>query len=112
EYALEMTGAERQPRWKICAAAVQEALPHAVGALYVRHHFDETSRSRVVDVVDNIRKAFRGMVVESDWLDRWTKRHALEKVDALQITIGFTRMHFDDSELDRYHQGVKRLNKE
>ncbi|KAH7712659.1 CBN-NEP-1 protein [Aphelenchoides avenae] len=101
-----MTGAELQPRWKICTATVLEGLPQAAGALYVRHHFNETSQARVVGVVKNILETFRAMIVESEWLDPRTKRHALQKVDALEITIGFTRMHFEDSELDKYHDGI------
>ncbi|KAH7698340.1 CRE-NEP-1 protein, partial [Aphelenchoides avenae] len=106
EYAMEMTGAERQPRWKICSAAVLEGLPQAVGAMYVRYHFEQTSLAGVFDVVENVWRAFRDMVGENDWLDPKTKRHALEKVDSMEFTIGFTRTHLNDSELDRYHQGI------
>lgn len=75
-----MTGSEREPRWKVCTSAVLESLPQAAGALYVGHYFNQTSQARVVDMVANIRKAYRGMIVESDWMDPKTKQYALEKV--------------------------------
>ncbi|KAH7694419.1 CBN-NEP-1 protein, partial [Aphelenchoides avenae] len=106
EYDLETTGVERLPRWKVCTNEVVSMLPQAAGALYVRRYFPPASQAPVAEMVDNIRGAFRQMIAESDWMDPRTKQYALEKADAMTFTVGFGRMHFDDRELDQYHEGI------
>ncbi|KAH7662611.1 CBN-NEP-1 protein, partial [Aphelenchoides avenae] len=79
EYDLETTGVERLPRWKVCTNEVVSMLPQAAGALYVRRYFPPASQAPVAEMVDNIRRAFRQMIAESDWMDPRTKQYALEK---------------------------------
>uniref|UniRef100_A0A1I8EHB1 Peptidase_M13_N domain-containing protein n=1 Tax=Wuchereria bancrofti TaxID=6293 RepID=A0A1I8EHB1_WUCBA len=76
-----MTGQQtKSPRWKECAQATISLLPLASGALYVREHFDSTDKQEALKMIANLQEAFKELVDENDWMDKETKKVAIEKV--------------------------------
>lgn len=64
---------QRKPRWRECVDIVSTTLGQAVGAMYVRKHFDETSKETAEEMVIDIRNAFVELVIKMDWMDDETK---------------------------------------
>jgi membrane metallo-endopeptidase-like protein 1 len=67
-------------RWNECTQRVLNKVPQAVGALYVREHFNVTERKEAIDMVANLRESFSDMIMENGWMDEQTKKIAIEKV--------------------------------
>ncbi len=76
-------------RWKRGVSMVNACLGDAVGQLYVRERFPESSRRRVRKIVDEIVGAFRQGVDEAAWMTPEARRHARAKLDTLQANVGY-----------------------
>lgn len=76
-------------RWKRGVSMVNACLGDAIGQLYVREHFPESSRRRVRGMVRTIVDAFRQAVDDAEWMTPAARRHARAKLDNLQAGVGY-----------------------
>jgi len=89
-YGKTMTGAkEMRPRWKFALNAVNNSIGEALGMLYVRQYFPPEAKQRALEMVENLREAFRDRIKSRTWMSDETKFKALEKLDAFQVKIGY-----------------------
>jgi len=85
-----LSGQPRQrERWKRATTALNAALGEAVGKLYVRSHFTPEAKARMVELVENLRSAFRVRIAGVDWMSPGTKRAALRKLAKMRVKIGY-----------------------
>lgn len=74
DYVAAFSGRrQRKPRWRECVDSVSTTLGQAIGALYVRRHFDETSKEVAVEMVNDIKNAFVEILATMEWMDEETK---------------------------------------
>lgn len=65
KFAAELLGTEAKvPRWQTCLAHANSRLPLAIGALYVRRHFDETKKQSMVRIVEDLHNTFERILIE------------------------------------------------
>ncbi|KAL3990442.1 Peptidase M13 family protein [Acanthocheilonema viteae] len=103
-----MSGQQKMmPRWQRCVQRSENLLAQATGALFVRKHFSSSIRKEVMDILENVQKAFRDTVKEIDWMDNSTKNAALQKAAAIINKIGYHDMSMNDTALTEYY---KKLN--
>ena len=79
---------EIRPRWKRGVDTVDGALGEVVGRLYVEKYFQEQSKSRMDELVENLREAFRVGINELEWMTGVTKAQAQDKLDKFTTKIG------------------------
>ena len=59
KFSQKLTGkTEETPRWRTCVGATKGSLANAVGALYVRHYFQEDAKKSALEMVHDIRAEF------------------------------------------------------
>jgi putative endopeptidase len=80
---------EMEPRWKRGVAAVDGALGEVVGKLYVEQYFQEASKVRMDQLVENLREAFRVGIDELEWMTPETKLQAQDKLAKFNTKIGY-----------------------
>jgi len=89
-YGHQLTGAEEiQPRWKRCVADTDRNLGEALGQIYVKDYFPPQSKAAALDMVHNLMAALREDIGTLDWMSDETRKKALEKLDAVQLKIGY-----------------------
>ncbi|MCP3143167.1 M13 family metallopeptidase [Pyxidicoccus xibeiensis] len=91
---------ENRPRWKRGVGAVNDTLGEAVGQLYVERHFSPESKKRMVELVDNLREAFRQGIEGLDWMSPATKAQAQAKLAKFGVKIGYPEKWRDYSSLE------------
>ena len=98
---------EQEPRWKRAVDATSGGrgnrfgvLGDAVGQLYVKKHFTETSRERMDQLVGNLLKAFEQSIDGLAWMTDETKKQALVKLSKITPKIGYTEKWRDYSKLE------------
>jgi predicted metalloendopeptidase len=112
EYNKITTGKEvADPRGLQCSDITLSYYPHAVGSLYVRSYFDEKAKAQVLEMIKQIKAAFKGIVDEIDWMDDKTKEAAHKKADNMGEQMAYADELLDDAELTAYyaklHEGVE-----
>lgn len=53
-----------------------------------------------------MQQAFKGMIDESDWMDRITQQVMAQKVDAIKAEIGYPKFFETPDELDKLYEHV------
>ncbi len=79
----------QKSRGEIMASAVDQSLGEALGQLYVKQYFTEDAKKRMLELVNNLQKAFEARINKLDWMSDSTKQKAKEKLYAIAKKIGY-----------------------
>jgi endothelin-converting enzyme/putative endopeptidase len=89
-YGTILTGAkEQRPRWQRCVIATDSLLGEALGHEYVDRYLPPEAKARAREMAVNIVNELKLSIQSRDWMSAPTKAKALEKVNALNIKIGY-----------------------
>jgi predicted metalloendopeptidase len=100
-YGTVLRGTEEQEaRWKRAVNTVNGVLGEQVGKIYVAQHFPPAAKARMVELVENLREAYRQSILELEWMGEETKLKAIEKLEKFRPKIGYPDQWKDYSELE------------
>ena len=103
---------EPEPRWKRAAHVIDGCLGEALGQLYVEKYFPSEARSRMLELVENLRAVYRDRLAAVPWMSETTRAKALTKFDRFTAKIGHPDKFRDyssvDFRLDDYLGNVRR----
>jgi len=111
EFTKVLSGqAVQKSRGEIMADVVDQSLGEALGQLYVKQYFTEDAKKRMLDLVNNLQKAFAVRIDNLDWMSDSTKQKAKEKLFAITKKIGYPDKWKDYSNVtiarDKYFENV------
>lgn len=114
EYTKVLSGqAVQQSRAQVMVQKVDRQLGFALGKIYVARHFDEAAKKRVLDLVNNLQKAFESRIDQLDWMSDITKVEAKKKLYTITKKIGYPDVwreyHGVNIEKDNYFENVVAL---
>jgi putative endopeptidase len=90
EYTKVLYGQDSQnTRAQLMVQKVDRLLGFALGQLYVKRYFNENAKQRVLDLVNNLQKAFENRINQLDWMSDLTKERAKEKLYTITKKIGY-----------------------
>jgi putative endopeptidase len=69
--------------------AVNSLMPEAMGQVYVSEYFSPEAKADIEALVENLIAAFRVRLENNTWMTEETKAAALEKLDAMQVKVGY-----------------------
>ena len=95
---------EMKTRWKRVMNRMS-GLDEQLGHLFANEHFEESSKARVEQMVEDLREAYRERIKQLDWMTESTKEKAIEKLDAFNYKIGYPDKWSDYSDLIIEPQG-------
>lgn len=87
-------------RWKRVLNVVSGSLDEALGQIYVEKYFPAEAKSRMEELVKNIRLALADRIKNLDWMTSETKQKALEKLEAIRVKVGYPNKWIDYSKID------------
>ena len=90
EFSKTLSGAQvDRPRWKRAVGVVDNVLGMALGKIYVEKYFPESSKQRMLELVDNLKAAFAERIKQVSWREDSTKQQALKKLETFIVKIGY-----------------------
>jgi putative endopeptidase len=108
--------AVQKTRAQLMVQNVDWHLGFALGKIYVKRYFNEDSKKRILDLVNNLQKAFEVRINELDWMSDSTKIKAKEKLYTINKKIGFPDVwrEYGDMKIekDTYFENVVALSEE
>ncbi len=100
-YSKNLSGVtEQRPMWRRGVSVVSGNLGEMVGEVYVSKHFKPDAKTRMVDLVGNLIKAYDTSIRELDWMGDETKEKALVKLSKFTPKIGYPDKWKDYSALE------------
>jgi len=127
DFLREFSGRQQKPaRWKYCTEAATNLLDKAVGSFYARQYFSPKDRDAAIEMIKNLKLAFKSLLDQNEWMDTQTKMFALEKVMWIIIwgivskliyhthfqlnfiadSVGYPDYVFNDTGIDEYYKNV------
>ena len=89
-YGTAISGIDEQrPLWKRAVATTGSVLGELVGQLYVDQHFTPEAKSRMNELVENLKRAFAARIETRDWMGEGTKKQSLDKLALFNTKIGY-----------------------
>lgn len=88
-----------RPRWKRAVSTVEAVLGEAVGKIYCEQYFPESSKTRMVELVNNLAVALGERIDAQTWMSDETKKAAHEKLSTFYVKIGYPDKWTDYSTL-------------
>ena len=100
-YSKTLRGIEQPlPRWKRAVANVNGNLGEVVGKVYVARHFPPEAKDQMMELVNNLIKAYEISIKDLDWMGDETKAQALDKLSKFTPKIGYPDNWEDYSKLN------------
>lgn len=81
--------AEQRARWKRAITSINSNLGELLGQLYVERHFPAEARTRMVELVSNLIRAYAESINELEWMSDETRVRALAKLHKFTPKIGY-----------------------
>lgn len=112
-YGKVLSGNEvNKPRWERVAGAANTIIGEVVGQIFVEENFPPEAKVKMVDLVSNLKATYRERMQNLTWMTDETKQSAIEKLEAMNVKIGYPDKWKDFSNLeivgDCYAQNMKR----
>lgn len=100
-YSTALRGTEEQrPRWKRAVGQIDNFMGEMVGKVYVEKHFPQDSKDQMLELVENLRAAFKVGIDNLEWMSPDTKVEAQDKLRKFNPKIGYPDDWTDYSALD------------
>jgi len=77
------------PRNERMAGTVDRSLPDLLGQLWVQKYFTPQAKAYMLNLVHNMQHVFADRIKRLPWMSEETKQHALKKLSAFAIKIGY-----------------------
>ncbi|MCX6154257.1 MAG: M13 family peptidase [Candidatus Kapabacteria bacterium] len=89
-YGTVFSGKEKmKDRWKRVLEATSSAMGEAIGQLYVEKYFPPEAKKRMLELVANLKTALAGRINKLEWMGDATKKEALNKLNKINVKIGY-----------------------
>ena len=90
---------EMKPRWKRVLSTTSGALGEAIGKVYVAKYFPPEAKERITLLVQNLKSSLQERIQNLSWMGDSTRLRALEKLQAMEVKVGYPDKWKDYSSL-------------
>jgi putative endopeptidase len=89
-YSKKLSGNNtNQPRWQRVANSANFAIGELVGQIFVEENFPPQAKQKMLDLIGNLKLAFRERITNLSWMDQETKVKALDKLETMVVKVGY-----------------------
>ncbi|XP_063676742.1 neprilysin-4-like isoform X3 [Bolinopsis microptera] len=98
--------AVKPARWKTCLSAITSYMPEVVGRIFADEAFKEDAKKDTLEMIQDIKNAFKQILPNLAWMDEKTRANAIEKADNVDNKIGYAEWITDDTKLNEYLKSI------
>lgn len=80
-----------------CVDYINEVMDFPAGRLYVQRYFSKEAKKDILELVRELKDAFRKSIRKTRWMDRLTKIQALKKLDNMVTQVGYADSLLNDT---------------
>ncbi|XP_052819391.1 neprilysin-1-like isoform X1 [Mya arenaria] len=100
---------ELKSRGLRCSEITNEFLDSATGRMYAEFAFGPRQRNHMLQLISYLRRIFKDIVLQNDWMDEETKDAALLKLETMKSLIGFPGFIFNDTAMEMHYAEVNMM---
>lgn len=91
---------EKKPLWKRSLNVVNSIVGEQLGQLFVEKYFPQAAKTRMQELIENLRTAFGQRIDNLTWMGDTTKVKAKEKLASITVKVGYPDKWTDYSALE------------
>jgi len=100
EFTSKLSGvSEQRPRWKRAVDLINGQLGELVGEAYVGEYFPRIAKTRMDELVGNLKLAMADRIRGNAWMSDATKAAAVEKLEKMEVMVGYPKEFRDYTQL-------------
>ena len=92
---------QMKPIWKRSIDFIERLLGELLGKFYIENYFDSKSKSKAIEIFKYIKKELEYILVNNKWMEQETKTKSIEKLNKMNIKIGYP---------DKYDKDYNQIN--
>lgn len=93
---------DMKPLFKRVINTVESQFGELIGQIYVNKYFSERAKTKALEMIKYLKDELRNKIINLEWMESRTKRHALDKLDTMNIKIGYPNKWRDFSKHKLY----------
>ena len=86
-----------EAHWKTCVQITKDKFPEITSRVYVDSAFKTEEKTEMLQMIDDVKSAFKSILPNLEWMDNSTMNVAMEKADAMIFDIGYPDWILDDN---------------
>jgi putative endopeptidase len=90
---------EDYPLWKRATSQVESQMGEALGKMYAKKYFPESSKKMMVELIKNLQISLGQRIDAQTWMSDTTKANAHKKLDKFYVKVGYPNKWTDYSKL-------------
>ena len=90
---------EDYPLWKRATSQVERQMGEALGKMYAKKYFPESSKKMMVELIKNLQISLGQRIDAQTWMSDTTKANAHKKLDKFYVKVGYPNKWTDYSKL-------------
>ncbi len=99
-YSSVISGTEKmKPIWKRALEHTEKLLGELLGKFYVENYFDKKSKEKAIQIFKYIKSELEVLLKNNKWMENDTKIKAIEKLNKMNIKIGYPDKYEKDYSL-------------
>lgn len=75
--------------------------------MYVKRHFNIAKKELVIEMVNDIKDAFKDILSKADWMDDDTKEYAIQKLNAVTAHVACPDELLNDDNVNESYDNVR-----
>ena len=105
------------PRWKKCTKEVgfnsrkDDTLRVVASSMYIQKYFVPEAKIEMLNMIDNLKSAFKKILEDIEWMDTNTKSQAFKKLKAMNYFIAYPDELTHEDKVEDFHSGLS-INEE
>ncbi|XP_057331036.1 neprilysin-2-like [Microplitis mediator] len=108
DFLTTITGrTRREARSKECFEDISNNVPLVIGSLYVKKYFNEDVKNNTAEMVNNIENQLKLTLQTIDWMDNKTRKHALDKAEAIINHIAYNDGILDENKFEEIYKNLE-----
>ncbi|XP_057327326.1 neprilysin-2-like [Microplitis mediator] len=96
----------REAKSKECFDDISNNVPLVIGSLYVKKYFNVDVKNNTEEMVNNIENQLKLTLQSVDWMDNKTRKHALDKAEAIINHIAYNDGILDENKLEELYKNL------
>ena len=95
-----------EPRWMQCVSHAHATFGTALSNVYVKNYFSIKEKTKINEIVWQIRSELNETIAHADWMDTETRKHAMDKLNLMNFRVGFPDELLDDELVSDFYENV------
>lgn len=87
---------------KQCLEPLLQSIPYLMARIFAEKNLPSSARQNAQQIIETVKNSFIESMRKKNWIDE-PKRELIEKVEKININVGYPDWVMDDESLENYH---------